>query len=136
MYRVFLKALFTMHRDDPELNPLTRDVIEAAGMLNVSEFDFLEIAHMEWFGRMPDRKQVNRLFANHMLGGKPPFWVHSLAREIISLFESGKLDRSRFGVNSPPPPNLRDIGIGILQTALMLFVGYLVFVYMIEYTGP
>jgi len=136
MYRVWLKALFTLHRDDPDLDPDTRDVIEAAGMLSVSEFDFLEIAHVEWFGRMPDRKHVNRLFAHHMLGGKPPFWVHRLAREVIGLYESGTLDRSRFGVNAPPPPNLRDIGIGIGQTALLLLIGYLIFVYMMEYTGP
>jgi hypothetical protein len=122
-------------RRPPELDPRARDIIQAANMLEVSEFDFLGIAYREWYGHEPARERINAVFGNYMFGGEPPFWAHRLAREVIGLFDRGELDRSRFGVRPPPPPTLQEIAIGIGQMIGLLILLYLIFHGVLSYSG-
>lgn len=115
------------------LDPRARQVIEAAAILEISEYELLAMAFREWFGRAPRRQDLDPLFGPYMFDGVTPYWAVALARQIIALHEQGRLHHSRFRAPSHPPATPRDIVTGIGQSVLLLalvgFIWYLASVY-------
>lgn len=130
-----LQRIFGHRRKTADLDPRSRDVIQAAAMLEISEFEFMRIAHREWYGREAGQDNLMSYFAPYMFGAPPPFWAHRLAREVILLHETRRLDRSRFGINPAPPTTLREVAIGISQLIFLLVVLYAIFNALMNYTG-
>lgn len=118
---------------DRRLDPRARQVIEAAAILEISEYELLAMAYREWYGRSPRREDLDALFGPYMFDGVTPFWAVSLARQIIALHDQGRLRESRFRAPAHPPATLRDIITGTSQCLLLLalvgLIWYLVSVY-------
>ncbi|MEX0729208.1 MAG: hypothetical protein WED00_04150 [Aquisalimonadaceae bacterium] len=129
-----LRYLFG-RRASSDLDPRTRDIIQAAAMLEISEFDFMAIAFREWYGKEPACEQISAHFRPYMFGGVPPFWAHRLALEVLRLYDDGQLDRSRFGILPPPPATMREVATGIGQVLFLLAVLYIIFDTLMNYTG-
>lgn len=111
---------------DRALDPRARQVIEAAAILEIPEYELLAMAFREWFGRAPRRQDLDALFGPYMFDGVTPYWAVALARQVIALHEQGRLDHSRFRAPSHPPATLRDIVTGIGQSVLLLaLVGFI-----------
>ena len=73
----------TLMRPDREEDPERAEVVRAANLLQVGEFQFLQLAYRAWHRReMPDR-MINRLFASYMLRNEVPHWAQHYAREIL-----------------------------------------------------
>ncbi|MCP1676337.1 hypothetical protein J2T57_003498 [Natronocella acetinitrilica] len=117
------------------LDPQSRDVIQAAGMLEISEYDFMAIAYREWFGSSATRQALEGYFRPYMFGDPPPFWAHRLALEVLDLHERGQLKNSRFAVDPPPRATMRDVSMGITQLIIMLCVLWIIFDAVLSTTG-
>lgn len=65
------------------ISPDTRLVLDAAMLLDISEFQLFELAYTDWFGDKPVIHQVECLFASYMFKGEIPTWVRQFARNIL-----------------------------------------------------
>lgn len=79
-----------LHPDREELEMKERNqVIEAANTLQVGEFQFLQLAYRDWYGRDLPEALVDRLFTSYMLNNEVPHWARRYAREILADAEHG-----------------------------------------------
>lgn len=82
----------TLIRPDKEDNPERAEVARAANLLQVGEFQLLQLAYEEWHDRPLPQALVDRLFTAYMLHNEVPHWARQYARNILHLDEQGKLD--------------------------------------------
>lgn len=104
------------------LDPGARQVIEAAAILEISEYELLDLAYREWYGRPPRPDALRDAFGPHMFHGRTPFWAVALAREVIALDAEDRLARSRFRAVRRPPPTLRELATAAGQSVLLLLL--------------
>ena len=117
------------------LDPRSRTFIQAAGLLEISEYDLMAIAYREWYGQSASRQVLERHFRPYMFGGPPPFWAHRLATEVLELDDRGELKSSRFGVEPPPKATSREIMTGVSQTLILICLVIILFEALIRYAG-
>lgn len=67
-------------------------VCSAANVLQIGEFQLLQLAYADWFGRDLPEALVDRLFASYMLRNEVPPWARHFARAILAQDEAGRLD--------------------------------------------
>ncbi len=82
----------TLIRPDQEENPERALVARAANILQVGEFQLLQLAYSEWFSEDMPEAMVDRLFASYMFSSEVPFWARDYARRVIDYDEKGLLD--------------------------------------------
>ena len=73
-------------------------VQDAAGQLDVSEFEIFRLAHRAWFGHDSDEKSLEHVFVAYMYYGKVPLWVRHLCRDVMEA--------------CPPPAAMATAGLG------------------------
>ena len=84
-----------LHPDREELEMAERMVVSsAANLLQVGEFQLLQLAYREWFGKDLPEALVARLFASYMLHNEVPHWARHYARLILMREEHGALDEN------------------------------------------
>ena len=82
----------TLWRPDREEDPERSLVAQAANILQVGEFQVLQLAYHEWYDQeMPDHIS-DRLFQAYMLHGQVPHWAHEFASRIVRQDEIGLID--------------------------------------------
>ena len=86
----FFKALLRPDREEAE-NAAHAVVAKAANLLQVGEFQFLQLAYREWFGDDLPESAMDALFKSYMLNGEVPFWARQYARQILQLDADGGL---------------------------------------------
>ncbi len=84
--------LRTLIRPDREEASLRAEVAKAANLLQVGEFQFLQLAYSEWHGKEMTEDLVNRLFMRYMLYDQVPYWARHYAHRILSLDGRGELN--------------------------------------------
>jgi len=75
-----------------EENSDKAEVCEAANLLQVGEFQFLQLAYYEWYGRDMPEHLISRVFQSHMIADAVPFWARHYARQVLDLERQGRLD--------------------------------------------
>lgn len=82
----------TLMRPDREENPEKSVVARAANVLQIGEFQLLQLAYQEWYGQdMPDYMS-DRIFRAYMLHGEVPSWAKAYADRILRQDEIGLID--------------------------------------------
>lgn len=82
-----------LHPDREELEMGERVIVSsAANLLQVGEFQFLQLAYREWFDKDLPEAMVANLFGSYMLRNEVPHWARHYARLILMRDEQGKLD--------------------------------------------
>ena len=82
-----------IHPDREELEFQERSVVcRAANLLQVGEFQLLQLAYREWFGADLPEALVSRLFTTYMLNNEVPHWARHYARAIVDNAERGIVD--------------------------------------------
>ena len=111
-----------------------RSVSFASSLLQISEFRFFHIAHIEWFGNdIPDRR-MESFFCEYLFTGIIPFWVRNLSRKVLNLHKQGTLKPADFGIKRYiATPEMRTKGKWIIVMLLMLVA---VFCYLISGFEP
>jgi hypothetical protein len=89
-----MNLLETLIRPDKEEQDDRSEVVKAANLLQVGEFQLLQLAFHAWHKRDMPETVVDRLFTNYMMRSEVPFWARQYARKIIALEASGALDDS------------------------------------------
>jgi hypothetical protein len=96
--------------------PATDAVLDAAALLDVTEFDFFRLAYRRRFGRQPGERMLEAVFADYMLRADVPPWVAGLSREVLHRRDHGTLDAEAMGAGrfrdrpAPPPHGALYVG--------------------------
>jgi len=85
----FLKTLIKPDWDD---NPKRSEVLRAANLLQVGEFQLIQLAYKVWFKKELPENKINNIFSQYMITGIIPIWVTYYAKDILKLESVKKLD--------------------------------------------
>ena len=82
----------TLLHPDHEDDPVRGDIANAANLLQIGEFQILQIAYAEWHGEDLTGHGLDQMFNAYMLNGEVPPWARHFARKIIQQAASGEVD--------------------------------------------
>ena len=82
----------TLLRPDREEDPQRAEVAKAANLLQIGEFQLLQLAFADWHGYELPAEMCDKMFRNYMLRGEVPLWARHSARRIIVKAELDDLD--------------------------------------------
>ena len=68
------------------------EICEAANLLQIGEFQLLQLAYSDRFHRELDETQSDRLFHSYMVEGEIPVWASDYARKILDRDVRGVLN--------------------------------------------
>ncbi len=85
----FIKTLL---RPDQEEDPERNIIARAANILEVGEFQLLQLAYRDWHGQELPVALCDQLFQAYMLHNEIPTWARHYARRIIEDGESGRIN--------------------------------------------
>jgi hypothetical protein len=119
----------TLFHPDREEHPERAEVARAANLLQVGEFQLLQLAYKGWFDKEMAPRECDRLFGAYMLHNQVPHWARHYARQIIGLDAARMLnDRDptyhRYDPNYEPhrsPEGMR--GFCTASAVIILFLG-------------
>ena len=86
------KLIKTLIRPDQEEDPERTVVARAANILQVGEFQLLQLAYHDWYGEELPPALCDQLFQAYMLRGEIPSWARHYARRTIDFAERGLID--------------------------------------------
>ncbi len=125
--------LATLMRPDREDDPDRALVIQAANILQVGEFQFLQLAYSEWFGHDMPAADVDGHFQSFIIKGRTPAWAIRHAQRIIDWDGRGLLDTRNPDFHrfdnlhySPIPRGARRFVIAVMCLVLVLGGGLMV----------
>lgn len=123
----------TLMRPDREDDPERGVVIQAANILQVGEFQFLQLAYNEWYGRDMPEHEIDGYFRYFIVKGHTPAWAIRHARRIVDwdargLLAPGNPDHRRFDNlhYTSTPHGVRRFAIAVAFLALTLVGGVLI----------
>ena len=76
-----------------------RQVMDAAAVLGVREFELFRLAWRRWWDGEPDEKALERFFVAYMFQQVAPPWVRHFCREVLARETAEYLDPADFGVD-------------------------------------
>jgi len=84
----FLETLLHPDRDD---DPERGEIVHAANLLQVGEFQLLQLAFAAWFDREMSDAEGKVIFQEFMIRGQVHAWARHYARKIIALDQQNQL---------------------------------------------
>lgn len=80
-------------------------VLDAAGLLEISEFKVFELAFVAWHGPQTENNGPNleKIFSAYMYSDIVPVWVRSFTRNVIERAKSEDFSPEEFGIVAKPP---------------------------------
>ncbi len=82
----------TLIRPDKEDKGAKADILGAANLLQIGEFQFLQLAYKEWHGEELPERLMDGLFRAYMFRGEVRPWASHYARTIFERERKGLLD--------------------------------------------
>ena len=80
-----MSLLQTLLRPDHDEHPERVEAARAANLIQVGEFQLIQLAYFEWFGVDMPESTGHGLFHAYMLDNRVPHWVRHYARHILAL---------------------------------------------------
>ena len=87
---------------DDNIQPDLQNVLNASGILEITEFELFGIAYERWYGKPAGDIIIEPFFNNYMFHDLVPFWVREFARLVLRLDQEGILDPRRLGIQPLP----------------------------------
>ena len=87
---------------DENLAPDIDSVLNATALLDITEWDFFNLAYDRWHGEPAKEGIMEAIFAAYMFKDVVPLWARHFARLVERLYRRGILDRHALGVDSLP----------------------------------
>ena len=84
--------LKTLIKPDWEDNPKRSEILHAANLLQIGEFQLIQLAYKTWYQENLPEEKINKIFSEYMITGIIPIWVTYYARDIIKLENAKVLD--------------------------------------------
>lgn len=108
---------------DENLAPDVDSVLNATALLDVTEWDFFDLAYRRWHGEAPAEGAMEPIFAAYMFKDVVPVWARHFARLVERLYRRGLLDRQALGVDRLPGSQKmvsRGVRYAVIVTSLLI----------------
>lgn len=83
---------------DENIAPDVDAVLTATALLDITEWDFFNLAYDRWHGEPARDSIMEPIFAAYMFNDVVPLWARHFARLVARLYRRGILDRQALGV--------------------------------------
>ena len=84
--------LKTLIKPDWDDNPKRSKILHAANLLQIGEFQLIQLAYKVWFKEDLPEEKISKIFSEYMINGIIPIWVNYYATDIIKLDKANLLD--------------------------------------------
>ena len=84
--------LKTLIKPDWDDNPKRSEILHAANLLHVGEFQLIQLAYKAWYREDLPEDRINKIFSEYMITGIIPIWVIYYARDILKISKANALD--------------------------------------------
>ena len=84
--------LKTLIKPDWDDNPKRSEILNAANLLQIGEFQLIQLAYKVWFREDLPENKINKIFEEYMIRGIIPIWVTYYAKDIIKLDDANVLN--------------------------------------------
>ena len=84
--------LKTLIKPDWDDNTKRSEILHAANLLHVGEFQLIQLAYKTWFKEDLPEYKINKIFNEYMVTGIIPIWVTHYAEDILKLSKANVLD--------------------------------------------
>ena len=84
--------LKTLIKPDWDDNPKRSEILHAANLLQIGEFQLIQLAYKIWYKEDLPEDKINIIFSEYMLTGIIPIWVSYYAKDIIKLEQANVLN--------------------------------------------
>ena len=84
--------LKTLVKPDWDENPKRSEILHAANLLQIGEFQLIQLAYKDWYNKELPEDKISKIFSEYMVRGIIPIWVAYYAKDIIKLDVSNKLN--------------------------------------------
>ncbi len=108
---------------DENLAPDIDSVLTATALLDITEWDFFNLAYNRWHGEPAAEGIMEPIFAAYMFNDVVPLWARHFARLVERLYQRGVLDRQALGVDRLPSSAQmvsRGMRYGVAITTVMI----------------
>ena len=84
--------LKTLIKPDWEDNPKRTEILHAANLLQIGEFQLIQLAYKVWYQKDLPESKINKIFSEYMITGIIPIWVTYYAKDILKLDQANVLN--------------------------------------------
>ena len=84
--------LKTLIKPDWDDNPKRSEILHAANLLQIGEFQLIQLAYKVWYKEDLPEDKINNIFSEYMVTGIIPIWVTAYAKDILKLDQANVLD--------------------------------------------
>ncbi len=84
--------LKTLIKPDWDDNPKRSEILHAANLLHIGEFQLIQLSYKSWYNEDLPEDKINKIFSEYMVTGIIPIWVTDYAQNILKLDKVSKLD--------------------------------------------
>ena len=84
--------LHTLIKPDWDDSPKRSEILNAANLLQIGEFQLIQLAYKVWYKENLHEDKINKIFEEYMIRGIIPIWVTYYAKDIIKLDDANVLN--------------------------------------------
>ena len=84
--------LKTLIKPDWDDSPKRSEILHAANLLHVGEFQLIQLAYKDWYSEDLPEDKINKIFSEFMVTGIIPIWVTHYAQDILKLSKANVLN--------------------------------------------
>ena len=84
--------LKTLIKPDWDENPKRSEILHAANLLQIGEFQLIQLAYKVWYKENLPEDKINNIFSEYRIAGIIPIWVIAYAMDILKLDQANVLD--------------------------------------------
>jgi hypothetical protein len=84
--------LKTLIKPDWDDNPKRSEILYAANLLQIGEFQLIQLAYKVWYKEDLQENKINKIFEDYMVTEMIPIWVTYYAKDIIKLDTANALN--------------------------------------------
>ena len=82
----------TLIKPDWDDNPKRSEILNAANLLQIGEFQLIQLAYKTWYKENLPEDKINKIFSEYMVTEIIPIWVTHYAQDILKLSKANALD--------------------------------------------
>ena len=84
--------LKTLIKPDWDDDPKRSEILHAANLLQIGEFQLIQLAYKIWYNEDLPEDKINKIFSEYMVTGIIPIWVTFYAKDILKLDQANVLN--------------------------------------------
>lgn len=86
---------------ESDASSIENNVLAAARVLGISEFEVFKASYQHWFGTSSDAIAIESCFTAYIFEGEIPYWTRHFCHRVMTMHQQGQLDPSQFWSGKP-----------------------------------